>query len=193
LRPLIADPHGKPSEISRSHQIRNPEPGWWDVAGGKLTTYRLMAEQTVDRIVKWLNDLNGLNRLNGSNRQFRSCQAATEALLPLSQVEGISGILPPEFCRSAVEHYCAEEWAIHLDDVMLRRTRWHYYFANARQMAEQVAHWMSEFLGWSEVTRRTELERYFRAVDYREASGSSERRGPEENVTNRRVRHEVHS
>ena len=55
LRPLIADPDGKPSEISRSHQIDNPEPGWWDVAGGKLTTYRLMAEQTVDHIVKWLN------------------------------------------------------------------------------------------------------------------------------------------
>ena len=27
-----------------------PEPGWFDVAGGKLTTYRLMAEQTVDRV-----------------------------------------------------------------------------------------------------------------------------------------------
>jgi glycerol-3-phosphate dehydrogenase len=54
LRPLIADANGKPSDISRSHEIRMPEPGWWDVAGGKLTTYRLMAEQTVDQIIKWL-------------------------------------------------------------------------------------------------------------------------------------------
>src|SRR5205085_4606852 len=37
LRPLIADPNGRPSDISRSHEIRSPEPGWWDVAGGKLT------------------------------------------------------------------------------------------------------------------------------------------------------------
>ena len=57
LRPLLADPNGKPSDISRSHEIKNPEPGWWDVAGGKLTTYRLMAEQTVDQIVKSLRNI----------------------------------------------------------------------------------------------------------------------------------------
>jgi glycerol-3-phosphate dehydrogenase len=191
LRPLIADPHGKPSDISRSHQINNPEPGWWDVAGGKLTTYRLMAEQTVDGIAKWLNELSSLNRLNGSKRQFRSCGTAKEALLSPSEVEGISGILPPELNRRAVEHYCTNEWAIHLDDVMLRRTRWHYYFADAAQMAEQVADWMSEFLGWSEATRRAELERYFQAVSFSEAG--YHQRGAEENTTNRRIHHEVHS
>src|SRR2546422_593647 len=44
LRPLLADRAGAggPSDISRAHQIRTPEPGWWDVAGGKLTTYRLI-------------------------------------------------------------------------------------------------------------------------------------------------------
>ena len=51
LRPLLADANGKPSDLSRSHEIATPKPGWWDVAGGKLTTYRLMAEQTVDQIV----------------------------------------------------------------------------------------------------------------------------------------------
>jgi len=185
LRPLIADPDERPSEISRSHQIDNPEPGWWNVTNDKLTTYRLMAEQTVDYIVKWLNCL------NTSNRQFEQCRTAIEPLLSNSETEGISGILPPEFSRAAVEHYCANEWAIHLDDVMLRRTRWHYYFPNATQTADQVAVWMSEFLGWSEVTRRTELERYFREVSFTgEASGQ---RDPGQNATNRRVRHEVHS
>jgi len=191
LRPLIADPDGKPSEISRSHQIDNPELGWWDVAGGKLTTYRLMAEQTVDQIVKWLKTLNRLSGPNGSNRHFGNCRTSIEPLLSAPEVQGISGILPPEVRRDVVAHYCANEWAIHLDDVMVRRTRWHYYFPNATQTAEQVADWMSEFLGWSEVTRRTELERYFREVSFTgEASGQ---RAPEENVTNRRVRHEVHS
>src|SRR5262249_50325630 len=151
----------------RSHQIRNPEPGWWDVAGGKLTTYRLMAEQTVDAIVKWLNELNRLNGLNSSNGQFRSCRTANEELLSSSDVEGTSGILPPQVSRSAIEHYCMNEWAIHLDDVMVRRTRWHHYFANAGQMAEQVADWMSGILGWTEATRRAELERYYyRAVSF---------------------------
>ncbi len=45
VRPLIADSNGGPSDISRSHQIRTPAPGWWDVLGGKLTTYRLMAQE----------------------------------------------------------------------------------------------------------------------------------------------------
>ena len=34
LRPLLADPKGEPSDISRAHEIHSPEPGWWDVAGG---------------------------------------------------------------------------------------------------------------------------------------------------------------
>ena len=120
LRPLIADPNGKPSDISRGHEIRSPEPGWWDVAGGKLTTYRLMAEQTVDQIVNWLK------RLNGLHREVAVCRTADEPLLPAADVAGVSGILPPEFSRRAVEHYCANEWAVHLDDVMVRRTSWHY-------------------------------------------------------------------
>jgi glycerol-3-phosphate dehydrogenase len=154
LRPLIADPYGNPSDISRSHEIRSPEPGWWDVAGGKLTTYRLMAEQTVDEIVKWLKELNWLNG------KADKCRTAQEPLLPRAEVDGVSGILPPKFERRAVEHYVANEWAMHLDDVMVRRTSWHYYFRNAREMADQVADWMTELLGWKAEERTRELKRY---------------------------------
>jgi glycerol-3-phosphate dehydrogenase len=148
LRPLIADPNGKPSDISRSHQIKMPEPNWWDVAGGKLTTYRLMAEQTVDQIVK---------RIDGN---FSECRTAKEPLLPKSETNGISGIVPPEFCRSAVEHFCANEWAQHLDDVMIRRTSWHYYFRDVVERAEQVADWMAEIFGWSETEKERQLRHY---------------------------------
>ena len=159
LRPLVADPSGKPSDISRAHEIHNPEPGWWDVAGGKLTTYRLMGEQTVDQIVKRLHGLKRLNRLHG---EAGRCRTAQEPLLPAAETEGVSGILPPEFSRKTVEHYVAREWAVHLDDVMVRRTSWHYYFAEAPRIAERVADWMGELLGWSAETRRAELERYGR-------------------------------
>lgn len=148
LRPLIADPNGKPSDISRSHEIRMPEPCWWDVAGGKLTTYRLMAEQTVDQIVSKL-------QVNA-----KSCCTAEEPLLPKAEINGFSGILPPEFGRHAVEHFCGNEWAIHLDDVMVRRTSWHYYYKDAAQKAERVADWMAELLGWSNEQRQAELQRY---------------------------------
>jgi glycerol-3-phosphate dehydrogenase len=158
LRPLIADENGKPSDISRSHEIRNPEPGWWDVAGGKLTTYRLMAEETVDQIVKELKGANALEREPGS------CRTAMERLLPVEQTEGVSGILPPECSRRLVEHFCYNEWAVHLVDVMLRRTSWHQYRRDAEQVAERVASWMAELLGWSEEARSGELERYERAT-----------------------------
>jgi glycerol-3-phosphate dehydrogenase len=154
LRPLIADPNGKPSDISRGHEIRSPELGWWDVAGGKLTTYRLMAEQTVDQIAKLLK------ALNESKREFSPCRTADEPLLPAADVAGLSGILPPEFSRRFVEHGCANEWAVHLDDVMIRRSSWCYYHRDAAQMAERVADWMAELLGWSNATRAAEIERY---------------------------------
>jgi glycerol-3-phosphate dehydrogenase len=184
LRPLIADPDGKPSDISRSHQIRNPEPGWWDVAGGKLTTYRLMAEQTVDQI------LESLIRLKALKREIAACRTASEPLLPATETNGFSGILPPEFNRGTVAHYCANEWAIHLDDVMLRRTRWHYYFPNAAHMAEQVADWMTELLGWPDATRHAELERYFHAVNL---GDDSHRRSSGEGVARQRFHDEVRS
>jgi len=154
LRPLIANPNGSPSDISRSHQIHNPEPGWWDVAGGKLTTYRLMAEQTVDRIVK-----------SSATRNFPAgkiapCRTADEPLLPPAETDGISGILPPECTREAVRHYCENEWALHLDDVMIRRTRWQSYLADAPARAPEVAAWMSEFLDWPPALRSDEINRY---------------------------------
>lgn len=165
LRPLIADPNGKPSDISRSHEITHPEPGWWDVAGGKLTTYRLMAEQTVDEIVESLKALNG---------EAARCRTAIEPLLPANETANVSGILPPEFSRRTLEHYVANEWAIHLDDVMLRRTSWHYYFRDAAVKAGRVADWMGELLGWSVAQRAEELARY------RKAAGST---SPRESAT----------
>ena len=147
LRPLIAGRSGKPSDISRSHQIKSPEPFWWDVAGGKLTTYRLMAEQTVDQITR---------KLRGN---FSPCRTATESLLNPDETTGVSGIIPPEFRRSAVEHFCANEWARNLDDVMIRRTSWHYYFGDAEEKAGQVADWMAEILGWSDDVKAAQIER----------------------------------
>lgn len=154
LRPLIADPGGKPSDISRAHEIRNPEPGWWDVAGGKLTTYRLMGEQTVDQIVEALKGLKGLHG------KLAQCCTAREPLLPADETSGVSGILAPDFSRKAVEHYVAREWAVHLDDVMVRRTSWHYYFPDAAAKAQQVAMWMGELLLWTEAERAAEIARY---------------------------------
>jgi len=161
LRPLVADPSGKPSDISRSHQIANPKPGWWDIAGGKLTTYRLMAEQALDRI------LMELVRNGEIASAARRCRTAEEPLLAPDDIQKWSGLLPAEPSRAAVEHYVAREWSVHLDDIMLRRAGWHYYYKNAPDIARRTADWMGELLDWSEETRAAELDRYARITGSR--------------------------
>jgi glycerol-3-phosphate dehydrogenase len=150
LRPLIADPNGKPSDISRAHQILSGDPGWFDVAGGKLTTYRLMAEQTVDRIAKFLG------------RTTPPCRTAELPILGADMPQGFSGITPVAVSREAVVHYCTREWARHLDDVMIRRTSWRYYHRDHLAVAERVAGWMAEALGWTQARIDAELARYRR-------------------------------
>ena len=55
LRPLLAGEDGKSaSKVSREHQIIQGPNGMWTIAGGKLTTYRSMAEEMVDAVVKEL-------------------------------------------------------------------------------------------------------------------------------------------
>ncbi len=145
LRPLIADPKGRPSDISRSHEIKSPEPDWWDVAGGKLTTCRLMAEQILDRLTR------------SAGLRAQPCTTADE---PLLTDPDLSGLVPPAFSESTVRHYCEQEWALHLDDIMIRRAGWHYYHRNSAELAAQAADWMADSLGWSTEQKQRELDDY---------------------------------
>ncbi|KAF2399235.1 glycerol-3-phosphate dehydrogenase [Trichodelitschia bisporula] len=53
IRPLVRDPKAKKTEgLVRNHLITTSESGLVTVAGGKWTTYREMAEQTVDEAIK---------------------------------------------------------------------------------------------------------------------------------------------
>jgi glycerol-3-phosphate dehydrogenase len=52
LRPLIAADDSKPTtKLSREHVVDTPVPGLASIAGGKFTTYRLMARDVVDAAV----------------------------------------------------------------------------------------------------------------------------------------------
>ena len=49
IRPLVKDPHSKNTEsLVRNHLITTSDSGLITIAGGKWTTYRQMAEETVD-------------------------------------------------------------------------------------------------------------------------------------------------
>ncbi len=57
LRPLIApDEAARASDVSREHEVFARDEGIVFIAGGKLTTYRRMAKETVDKAVELLND-----------------------------------------------------------------------------------------------------------------------------------------
>src|SRR5439155_825768 len=66
LRPLVA-PRGKatmsPSAVSREEEVFSSASGLISIAGGKLTTYRLVAKTVVDRVVDAL-------RAAGDPRRF---------------------------------------------------------------------------------------------------------------------------
>ena len=52
LRPLLAGEAAETSKLSREHIVSNPLPGMIVVAGGKYTTYRVMAKDAVDEAVR---------------------------------------------------------------------------------------------------------------------------------------------
>jgi glycerol-3-phosphate dehydrogenase len=56
LRPLIAPSHGSTITASREHRVVVEENGLVRVSGGKYTTYRQMAEETVDAAVGVLGE-----------------------------------------------------------------------------------------------------------------------------------------
>lgn len=55
IRPLIGGDPRHPDALSREHAVTTTAPGLITVSGGKLTTYRLMARDTVDAVQRMLD------------------------------------------------------------------------------------------------------------------------------------------
>ncbi|MQA83272.1 MAG: glycerol-3-phosphate dehydrogenase [Streptosporangiales bacterium] len=56
LRPLLAGESDETSKLSREHTVAHPVPGLVLVAGGKYTTYRVMAKDAVDAVAHGLDE-----------------------------------------------------------------------------------------------------------------------------------------
>jgi glycerol-3-phosphate dehydrogenase len=60
LRPLLRqDDHTSPSRVSREHRVVESSQGLITIAGGKLTTYRVMARDVMNRVAERLHELDG--------------------------------------------------------------------------------------------------------------------------------------
>jgi glycerol-3-phosphate dehydrogenase len=57
-----------------------------------------------------------------------------------------------------------------LEDVLVRRSGWHYYHHAMPKAVEQVATWMAEMADWSPARRSAELETYFAVTKYAPAA-----------------------
>ena len=105
LRPLIGGaPGGHASDVSREHEIISVDPGLLTIAGGKLTTYRLMGEQVVDRALEKM----------GAGRVSREPSRSAEVPLPGARDPGALRDLSAYAESLAREHALDRDVATHL-------------------------------------------------------------------------------
>ncbi len=192
LRPLLYGESESTSKLSREHAVSTVTPGLITVAGGKYTTYRVMAADAVDAVVSALGrsevsctenvplvgaagwdayrtrreelaassglDLGVIDHLLG-----RFGTETHEVLDLLRQDPSLTETLPGTDVYLAVEVHIAAaiEGALHLDDVLTRRTRISIETADRGVSAAPVAaRIMARVHGWDETTIESEIRAY---------------------------------
>ncbi len=195
LRPLISSPEEESADkLSREHRVANPEPGLWILTGGKLTTHRAMAEECLDRLAPRLatgDHPAGPCRTRSEpllDGELEEGQRTLERLgLPASTRQRLSalygarleevaatlmGECPQGSCSSEqlLEFQIAwavrEEWALTLDDLLLRRLLPGALDLKAcYEMAPRAARTMAEHLGWSAGEEAAQVREFREGVD----------------------------
>jgi glycerol-3-phosphate dehydrogenase len=193
LRPLLYGESEATSQLSREHAVGQTVAGLITIAGGKYTTYRVMAEDAVDaaarnldrRVPRSVTDETPLVGAHGChalwNQRHHLAQQAGLHVARLEHLLNRYGSLAPElldlvgdrpelgeplpgaddYLRVEARYAASHEGALHLDDVLARRTRvsiesWDRGIAAAGAAAELMA----EVLGWDDDTRAREVEHY---------------------------------
>jgi glycerol-3-phosphate dehydrogenase len=197
LRPLLAGESDETSRLSREHAVLKPVPGLVLVAGGKYTTYRVMAEDAVDAALEGqpgvLPSPTANLPLVGARRwaevRDRGPELAASYGVPEDAVarllhrhgDRITDVLDltrsdpalaqpltgaPDYLAAEVVYAVTAEGALHLDDVLTRRTRVSIETAHRGvQSAGEVAALMSAVLGWDEERTEREVRHYAARVD----------------------------
>jgi len=191
LRPLLA-PQGRAShvsertaDLSRRHTVHTSAHGLVTVTGGKLTTYRKMAEDTVDVVVRRLGEspktrgcITKSLRLIGATKATRDPVAmahphahllgryGTESAAVLALAEGRPELLEPAipglpYTRAELVYAAREEMAQTLDDVLARRTRAVIQRAQPTMAAAHAAAALiAPDMGWDEQTASNQAAQF---------------------------------
>ncbi len=172
LRPLIAEAaRSDTTRISRQHVVESPAPGLTTIAGGKYTTYRVMAADLIDAVARALGNrtasvtrdvpLLGAEGPRADDRFARYGASAAELVALIDErpelaepLEGGGGHL-----RAEVVHACTHEGALHLEDVLERRTRLALTASDrGLRAAGPAAELMAGALDWSPDRTQREVE-----------------------------------
>jgi glycerol-3-phosphate dehydrogenase len=193
LRPLLHGESDATSRLSREHAVSRSPTGLVTVAGGKYTTYRVMAKDAIDAVVAALGRPVGPSRTDAvpllgaegyhdlvsrgaalardsglavewaSHLLERYGSLATEILSIIAERPDLAGPLPgaEDYLRAEILYAASHEGALHLDDVLTRRTRISIEtFDRGLSAAPAVAELIGDVLGWDSETRRRELWHY---------------------------------
>jgi glycerol-3-phosphate dehydrogenase len=181
LRPLVSTGEGKDTaSISRDHTLLVSLSGLVTIAGGKWTTYRKMAEDTIDkaaavaglneedcvtedlRIHGWLKNVDRDDPLH----YYGSDKGAIEELIEENPDldEKLHERLP--YIKAEVVWAVRNEMAITVEDVLSRRTRALLLDAKASiEMAPEVARLMAKEAGHDEAWQKEQIKEYKAIAD----------------------------
>ncbi|MDT2010152.1 glycerol-3-phosphate dehydrogenase [Rhodococcus opacus] len=198
LRPLLAGESDETSKLSREHAVARVAPGLVAIAGGKYTTYRVMAEDAVDLAAEdiparmapsitekvplvgadgyfalvnqtvHLGQLYGLHPYRVKHLLDRYGSLIGEVLdLASDKPELLQPITDaPAYLQVEVVYAAAAEGALHLDDILARRTRIAIEYSHRGvNCAEQVAQLVAPVLGWDADDIDREVKTYQARVE----------------------------
>jgi len=110
LRPLIAaPPNVDESEISREHEVFTRKDGLVIIAGGKLTTYRRMAREAVDKTLELLTEIDDAveaKRISTKDRPLPGAIGLTQTDLEGVAAIGRSLMTDYQLDADAATHLC---------------------------------------------------------------------------------------
>jgi len=195
LRPLLRTASSeRTADLSRRHGVRVSTSNVITITGGKLTTYRRMAADTIDQVARILRKRGkshtqriGLLGSDGyqappatperaSIHEHLAGRYGTEADAVLGLLRDDPGLRTPlvpglPYLKAEAVHAVRHEMAGTLDDVLARRTRARLLARDAsRAAAEDVARLLAPELGWDDARVAREVDAYRSACDLERSS-----------------------
>ena len=207
LRPLLAGESEETSKLSREHDVARVVPGLISIAGGKYTTYRVMAADAVDAGSEDLPKLvpasctdkvpllgaDGYfamrNQVDALAAEFglhpyrvlhvldRYGSMIRDVLEPGLDSPDLLQTVPgsPDYLMAEIRYAVTHEGALHLEDVLTRRTRISIEYPHRGvESAAAVTELIGDILGWDAARRQQEIAQYTARVDAERASQQKE-------------------